>query len=374
MENDKTASSEKRSVSEAGANSRGFDDAPVIYDDAEGLKINHKKPDLPNIVMIGTGGTIAGSASAANQTAHYKAGALSIETIVSSVPAIETLANLTMVSFSQIDSSEMNQKLWLKLAQFVNQLLDKEEVDGIVITHGTDTMEETAYFLNLTVKSDKPVVLTGAMLPASATSADGPMNLYAAVTTAASPEMKGNDVSICMNQELISARYATKTNTFKEDTFGGKDEGILGYVQNGKVDLYQKSLKKHTFETEFDVSNLLSLPSVEIYYEYGGADPGILGYILDTIKPDGLIIAGSGDGNTADRIGEMLQVASNKIIISRASRTGDGIVIRNGEFDDDRYGTVAANNLNAQKARILLMLALTKTNDANEVQRIYNTY
>lgn len=177
-----------------------------------------------------------------------------------------------------------------------------------------------------------------------------------------------------MNQEIIAARYATKTNTFQTDTFSGRDEGILGYVQNHSVSYYQESVKKHTAESEFDISELEELPRVEILYEYAGTDQSVLDYMLDERKPDGLVLACVGDGSFSKDLRKRIKDYDGETKIVRTSRVGDGLLIRNGEVDDDEYGTIAGNNLNPQKARILLMLALTRTRDTGEIQQIMDTY
>lgn len=341
---------------------------------AEDVKVQADHKELPNIVILGTGGTIAGAAKTADQTAGYRAAAVDIDSILEAVPGLEKVANVSAEQYCQIASENMTPEVWLGLSKYVTELLSREDVDGVVITHGTDTLEETAYFLNLTVKSDKPVVLVGAMLPSTATSADGPLNIYNGVTVAGAKESRGKGVMVSMNQEILAARHMTKGNTIQTDTFQGNDEGILGYVQNGQVEYYQESLKKHTTESEFDIREITQLPRVEILYQYAGTDPQLLDYMLREVKPDGLVIAAVGDGSFPQTMRERLENRSEETVIIRASRTGDGIVIRNGEVDDDTFYTATANNLNPQKARILLMLALTKTKDINQIQQIMDRY
>lgn len=190
---------------------------------------------LPNIHILATGGTIAGTGTGSSSTqTNYKAGQVAIGTLISAVPEIEKIANVTGEQIVNIGSQDMTDDVWLTLAKTINKLLAREDIDGIVITHGTDTMEETAYFLNLTVKSDKPVVLVGAMRPSTAMSADGPLNLYNAVVVAAAKESKGKGVMIAMNDIVIGAHSALKTNTISVETFQAPGDGALGYIHNGK--------------------------------------------------------------------------------------------------------------------------------------------
>lgn len=330
--------------------------------------------DLKNIIILGTGGTIAGVAGSADQTAGYRSGELSVGELLASVPGIDEIANISTEQICNIGSENMTPEIWLLLADRVNILLDREDVDGIVITHGTDTMEETAYFLDLAVKSSKPVVITGAMLPATATGADGPLNLRNAVAAASSEELTGIGVLCCMGQILIPARYAAKTNSFLCDAFNGRGVGIAGYVENNRVTMYQKPLRRHTLETPFDVTGLSALPAVEILYAYSGMDMRMAEYVFDSIRPKGVVLAGYGDGSMPDPLKELVRENAGKTVFVRASRTGDGIVIHNGELNDDDYGSVAADNLNPQKARVLLMLALTLTEDTEEIREMFRSF
>ena len=217
----------------------------------------------PNVVILATGGTIAGSASGATN-AQYDAAQLGVDILIKAVPEIANLANVKGEQVANISSNNMTDEIWLKLAKRVNELLASKDVDGIVITHGTDTLEETAYFLNLVVKSDKPVVLVGAMRSATSMSADGPLNLYNAVSVAASKESIGNGVLVVLNDEINAAREVTKTNTSSVDTFKSRNTGAIGRVYYGKVVYSTKSLKKHTANSVFDVSKLETLPRVDI--------------------------------------------------------------------------------------------------------------
>ena len=225
----------------------------------------------PNIRILATGGTIAGTGGSSTAT-NYTAGQMAIATLLEAVPELQDIANVEGEQVVRIGSQDMSDEVWLILAKRINELLNDPNVDGIVITHGTDTMEETAYFLNLTVHSDKPVVLVGAMRPSTAISADGPRNLYNAVVTAAAPESRDKGVLVVMNDKILGAESVTKMHTTGVDTFQAPNAGALGYVFNSKVFYNQEPLKKHTTASVFDVTNLDKLPKVGIVYSHAGVN------------------------------------------------------------------------------------------------------
>jgi L-asparaginase/glutamin-(asparagin-)ase len=329
---------------------------------------------LPNVVILATGGTIAGTGATSTTTVGYTAAKVGVESLIKAVPELSKAANVSGEQVFQIASESMTNEHWLTLAKRVNALLAQPNVDGIVITHGTDTLEETAYFLNLVVKSRKPVVLVGSMRPSTAISADGPINLYNAVALAGSKEAVGMGVLVALNDQINGAREVTKTNTVTADTFKTTELGMLGYIVGGKAHFYRQSLRKHTVDTEFDVSNLASLPAVDVAYSY--ANVGTTAVDAFVAQGDkGIIHAGTGDGSLPARTKPALIEARKKgVIIVRSSRVGQGIVARNGEANDDELDFVVSDTLNPQKARILLMLALTKTHDTKEIQRMFYTY
>src|SRR6476661_4185714 len=223
---------------------------------------------LPNIVILATGGTIAGSGATSTTTVGYKAATVPVQALIDAVPELKKIATVRGEQVFQIASQNMTNDCWLKLAKRVNELLQQPDVDGIVVTHGTDTLEETAYFLNLVTKSDKPVVIVGAMRPSTALSADGPINLYNAVLVAGSKEAVGKGVLVCLNDQINAGREVTKTNTSTADTFRTPDLGMLGYMQDNKPHFYRTSTRLNTADTEFDVTGLDSLPEVDIVYGY----------------------------------------------------------------------------------------------------------
>jgi L-asparaginase type II len=331
-------------------------------------------PKLANVSILATGGTIAGTGASSTTTVGYTAATVGIETLIKAVPEITRVANVTGEQVFQIASENMGNEHWLTLARRVNTLLAQASVDGIVITHGTDTLEETAYFLNLVVKSRKPVVLVGSMRPSTALSADGPINLYNAVLLAASTEAAGKGVLVAMNDQIHAARDVTKTNTSTTDTFKATELGMLGYIQGGKPYFYRQMLRKHTVDTEFDIARLESLPQVDIAYAYANVGP-VAVEALVAAGAKGLVHAGVGNGSLPAKVKPALQAARAKgVLIVRASRVGQGIVARIGEANDDQLDFVVADTLSPQKARILLMLALTRTNSSSDIQRMFYTY
>ncbi|WP_229210570.1 type II asparaginase [Duganella sp. CF517] len=329
---------------------------------------------LANVTILATGGTIAGSGASSTTTVGYTAATVGVDTLIKAVPELSKVAQVKGEQVFQIASENMTNEHWLTLAKRVNVLLAQSDVDGIVITHGTDTLEETAYFLDLVVKSKKPVVLVGAMRPGTALSADGPINLYNAVLLAGSAEAAGKGVLVAMADQIHSARDVSKTNTSTPDSFKTTELGLLGYIQGNKPYFYRASTRKHTAETEFDISKLDKLPQVDIVYGYANVGPVALNALV-AAGAKGIIHAGVGDGSLAAPVKSALIAARKQgVMIVRASRVGQGILARNGEANDDELDFVAADTLNPQKARILLMLALTKTTDSKAVQKMYYTY
>lgn len=328
----------------------------------------------PNIYILATGGTIAGSGTGSSTQTNYHAGGVAIQTLIDAVPAMMDIANITGEQVVNIGSQDMTTDVWLTLANRINELLAKDDVDGVVITHGTDTMEETAYFLNLTVHSNKPVVITGAMRASTAISADGPLNLYNAVCTAAAPESKDKGVLVVMNGIILDAHSVIKMNTVDVQTFQAPNSGPLGYLFNSKVFYNDISLKKHTTQSVFDVKGLKSLPKVGIVYSYADIDADVMTpYLNGDYK--GIIHAGLGNGNYHKNLFPSLLEARKKgILVVRSSRVPTGPTTLDNEVDDAAYQFVASQELNPQKARILLMLALTKTSDWQEIQKYFMEY
>ena len=327
-----------------------------------------------HVTILATGGTIAGSGATSTTTGGYTAATVGVDRLIQAVPELAKVAQVKGEQVFQIASENMSNEHWLVLAKRVNTLLAQPDVDGIVITHGTDTLEETAYFLDMVVKSHKPVVLVGAMRPGTALSADGPINLYNAVLLAASKEAIGKGVLVALNDQIQGARNVTKTNTSTLDSFKTPELGMLGYIQGNRAYFYHASTRKHTADTEFDISRLDALPQVDIVYGYANVSPVALNALV-AAGAKGIIHAGVGDGSLASKVLPSLTAARKQgVLIVRSARVGQGIVARNGEANDDQLDFVVSDTLNPQKARILLMLALTKTSDSKEIQRMFYTY
>ena len=330
---------------------------------------------LPRIKVLATGGTIAG-AQATQADAGYKSGTFSVDELIKAVPQLKNIAELSGEQVANIGSQTMNHEVWLKLAKRINEVLKGDDVDGVVITHGTDTMEETAYFLSLVVKSDKPVVLVGSMRPATAISADGPINLYNGVALAGSKEAMGRGPLVVLNDTIHYAREAQKMHTTHMDTFASPNRGIAGVMNTGKATFYSLISTRHTTKSECSGDGLTvdNLPLVAIVYSYANFG----GLVIDAMVEKGvkgIVLAGVGDGNTTDAALAALERAAKKgVAVVRCSRTGSGLVDRNVEVNDDKLGLIAGMELSAQKARILLMLGLTRTSDVKKLQQYFYEY
>jgi L-asparaginase len=326
----------------------------------------------PRVTLLATGGTIAG-AQASRSKSKYRSAILSIDSLIAAAPGIESLARLDAVQVASIGSQDMADAVWLALAKRTQAALDDPAVSGVVVTHGTDTMEETAYFLNLVVRSPKPVVMVGAMRPATAMSADGPMNLYNAVATAAHPEAGGRGVLVVANDEIHFAREVAKTNTTQIGTFKSTHRGLAGLVSSGRIHFYGTPTRRHTLGG-FRIPARLPLPRVDIVYAHAGMGPELIEAAVRA-GAKGIVIAGVGNGNLGvQALGAAEAASRSGVAIVRSSRTGGGIVERNVEMDDDGLGFIAADELNPQKARILLMLGLTRTRDPLELQKMFYAF
>jgi L-asparaginase len=331
------------------------------------------KPSLPTIVVLATGGTIAGAA-ASDVQAGYTAGQVGVEQLIAAVPQAKKIATLRGEQISNIGSQDMNDEVWLKLANRVNALAAMPDVAGIVITHGTDTIEETAYFLNLVVKSKKPVVMTAAMRPATALSADGPLNFYNAVAVAADKDAAGRGVLVVINDWIHGASSLTKTSTTAVQTFLSPLSGLIGTVAYGKTEFNRGPIGRHTADSEFSLDGVTALPRVDIVMAYENMD-GALIDAAATAGAKGVVIAGVGNGNLSQSAVSVLAAQAKRgIICVRASRVAIGRVDRNVEVDDDKLALVASQDKNPQKARVLLRLALLKPRSVADVQRIFNEY
>jgi L-asparaginase len=336
------------------------------------LQLNAAQTKKPNIVILATGGTIAGAAATGTQSG-YTSGAVGIDTMIAGVPGIRDLANIKGEQISNVGSQDMSFDILLKVAKRINELTKSADVDGIVITHGTDTMEESAYFLNLTVKTDKPVVMVGSMRPSTAVSADGPLNLFNAVGVAGDPKAKGRGVLVVMNDTIHGAHSLTKTSTTAVQTFLSPIRGVVGVASYGKNDFYTSPEWKHTTQTEFDIAQVTTMPRVDVIFASMDMSPALIDASAAGAK--GIVIAGVGNGNMNKASVDAAAAAVKKgVVVVRSSRVTTGLVGRNVELDDDKLGFIASDELNPQKARILLSLALLKTRTPKELQDMFTKY
>lgn len=321
---------------------------------------------LPRVAVLATGGTIAQTDS--------KEAKLLIDQLLLAVPQISKVASVTAEQVFQVSSPDITPENWLTLAKKINATLAQDDVQGVVVTHGTDTMEETAYFLNLVVKSRKPVVLVGSMRGSQSPSADGPANLLNAVTIAADNTSNGKGVLVTLNDRIYAARDVTKTNTSTLDAFQSPDSGSLGYLQSGKPNYYRLPTRKHMVDSEFDVERLTALPKVQIVYSYVGIEPETIRSALSG-KVSGIVFGGTGNGSVPKALqGVAMEASKSGVPFVRSSRVNGGIVEHNGEHNDDTMQLISSDSLNPQKARVLLMLALTKTSDVKQIQEMFYRY
>jgi L-asparaginase len=326
-----------------------------------------------NVVILATGGTIAGAAATGTQSG-YTSGAVTIDAMLAAVPGIDKLAKVKGEQISNVGSQDMSFDILLKLVKRINELAAKPDVDGFVITHGTDTMEESAYFLNLTVKTDKPVVLVGSMRPSTAVSADGPLNLYEAVAVASDPQAKGRGVLVVMNDEIHGAHSLTKSSTTAVQTFASPLRGLVGTTNYGRQDWFGSPSWKHTRQSEFDVSSVTALPRVDVVFADVDMPADLITASVEK-GAKGIVIAGVGNGNMNNAsVAAAADAVKKGVVVVRSSRVPMGSVGRNVELDDDKLGFVASQELNPQKSRILLSLALLKPRSAADLQRLFETY
>lgn len=327
----------------------------------------------PHIVIIATGGTIAGAQSVPGQQG-YTSGAFDVQKLIDAAPQIRKIADVSGEQLVNIGSQDMNNQIWLKLAKRTEALLRKPDVDAVVITHGTDTMEETSYFLSLVVKTRKPIVLTGSMRPATSLSADGPMNLYEAVSVAASPQSRDRGALVVMNDRIYYARDVEKMNTTDVDTFKDPNRGPAGHVMESGVVFFDRPTTRFGEHSALSIDGLSTLPKVQIVY--AAANMGRA--FIDLAVKDGdagIVVAGVGDGNmTKVAIAGLEDAVKAGVAVVRSSRVGSGAVYRNIEVNDDQLGFIASGTLNPQKARVLLMLALTKTHNVHDLQAYFDHY
>lgn len=328
---------------------------------------------MTRVHILATGGTIAGSGPSRVDPA-YRAGGVGVDVLLDAVPALRDVATVTGEQFSQVGSQDMDDRLWLALAARVNDLFSADQADGIVITHGTDTAEETGYFLHLVAKSERPVVLTGSMRPSTALSADGPLNLFNAVSVAADPDARGRGTIIAINDDLHSARDVTKSSTTDVHTFISPGPGLLGTASYGRIRYFRHPTHRHTTASEFSVDERETLPRVDVVFAHAGMRPDLV-HASVSLGADGIVVAGMGNGNVSAEVARTLaDAARSGVSVVRSSRVGSGDVGRNIEVDDDGLGLVAADQLNPQKSRVLLKLCLAHGLRGDAIQDAFYRY
>jgi L-asparaginase len=328
---------------------------------------------LPKIRVLATGGTIAGAQASATDYG-YKSGAYDVNSLLKAVPNLDKLAVITGEQVASIGSQDMNDEIWLKLAKRVNESLASADVDAVLITHGTDTLEETSYFLTLVVKSDKPVVMVGSMRPATAISADGPGNIYNGVAVAADGRAKGKGTLVLLNDQFHYARNVVKTDTTSVQTFASLNRGPAGLVHTGTVEWFEPMNKKIGTATEFSVDGLDKLPRVDIIYAHANMSADLIDAAIRN-GAKGIVVAGVGDGNmTTPALEALKKAAKEGVVVVRSTRLPMGLTLRNNEVNDDEMGFVASGELNPPKSRVLLQLALTRTSDPKRIQAMFYEY
>jgi L-asparaginase len=319
---------------------------------------------LPLVKVVATGGTIANTPS----------GRLHAGEVAEAIPALKQVARLEVEEIFRVGSSSITLDNWLTLARRINEILSREpEVQGVVVTHGSNTMEETGYFLSLTVKSDKPVVLTAAQRQFTTLSSDSPKNFLQAVRVAASGEARGKGALIVTNDVINAARDVTKSITYRLETYTSRDLGVLGYVDEDRVTFYRLPLKQHTKATPFDIARVEKLPRVEVIYSSVDADGALIDAAVTHANAEGLVIAGFPTGSATPEMEKaMNRAAARGIAVVMSNRGGTGRIT--DTRTKEARPIIFADNLTPQKARVLLMLALTTTKDRAEIQRIFQRY
>lgn len=324
---------------------------------------------LPKIALLATGGTIAGRGADPTKSTDYRPGQVGVEELLAAVPQLTEMAEIQAEQFANVASSALTHADLLRMAQRINTLFEDETIQGAIVTHGTDVLEETAYFLNLTVKSPKPVVITGSMRPSTAISADGPMNIIEAVRVAIHPDSADKGALVVLNDEIHAARDVTKGNAQRLHTFVSRELGPLGIITGDQVDYYRQSLRLHTHRTDFDISGMQDLPRVDLVTTHIGADgTAIDAYAAAGAK--GIVLAAAGAGAATSAMYDAMQRATREgVIVCMATRTGSGTIRGSG-----RSNFVGAGNINPFKARMLLAIALAHTSDATQIQDWFNKY
>jgi L-asparaginase len=330
----------------------------------------------PRVALIITGGTIDAVGTDRLDLAWYIEAGKRLESgeLLAAIPELDQVADVREVPFRRLPSQAITTEDWIELARRIQQMLgDGDEAEGVVITHGTNTIEETAYFLNLVLKTDRPVVVVGAMRPSSGLGADGYLNVLNATRVAAEPAARGHGVFVLLNDTIFAARDVTKTATYRLEAFQGRDAGPLGYADaDGRIVFLHRSLKRHTLDSAFDIASLDALPRVDVVTSYVGADGVMIDAAL-AAGARGIVSAGTGAGRPTPGEEEALTRAQQAgVVVCQSSRVGSGRAVRSPGLR--KRGWVAADSLVPWKARLLLSLALTRTDDPDEIQELIDTH
>ena len=318
---------------------------------------------LPLIKVLATGGTIANTPS----------GRLHAAEVAEAIPQLKKVARLDVEEVMRVGSSSITVEQWLTLARRINEIFAREpEVKGVVVTHGSNTVEETAYFLSLTVKSDKPIVLTAAQRQFTTLSSDSPKNFLQAVRVAAADEARGKGALVVTNDVINAARDVTKQISYRLETYSSRDIGALGYVDEDRVTFYRAPTRA---SGGFDIARVQKLPRVDIIYSYADADGALIDVAVAQAKAEGLVIAGFPTGSgTPAQDAAVKRVIAKGVPVVITNRGGTGRVTETAARAGEKRPLIYGDNLTPQKARILLMLALTRTRDPAELQKIFATY
>ncbi len=295
---------------------------------------------------------------------------LTSKQLVERIPEVQQFARVSTDSdeFLSCDTTEQLKALGM----MVDARLKDPDIAGVVITHGTNTIEETAYFLNLTMKHEKPVVIVGAQRPFSTLSSDAPLNLLNAIRVAADPAARGKGTLVVVNDEINAARDVTKSNTYRVQTFQSRELGLLGYADPDRIVFYRAPVRKHTTQSQFDLASITAFPKVSILYSHAG-DDGDLAKAAAAAGAKGIVVAGTGAGHTSNARKALKAIFDETgVVVVRSARTGAGRVIRDDNWQEP--GFVAADNLSPQKARILLQLGLTTATKPDDIQRMFDEY
>lgn len=329
----------------------------------------------PRVAVIGTGGTIASVGIGPLDILDYGANEtmLHVDEIIDRFPEVHDVADVVPVRFEAVPSTHVFFPIWKELVERIETLAAQDkDLAGIVVTHGTASLEETAYFLNLTLHVDLPVVIVGSQRPASALSTDAGMNLVNAVRTAASPDSRGLGVLVVLNDEIQAAREVTKTSTYRMQTFRSPDFGVLGHADGDAITYYRQPVRRRMPDTEFDIRSLETLPRVDIAYTYTGSDGTAVRAFMEA-GAQGIVSAGFAPGFCGPGDLEPLKEAVERgIIVVQSTRAGSGRTFKSTRIA--KHGFLIADNLNPQKARLLLSLALTVTQEPEEVGRMFAAY